>query len=166
MQKPSNAGSRLIRYVTVMRPACPRVVCRQRACAAQPRQQARGGVTGRLAPATSATSVRGCDLSGRQRRSNFRDVFSVSATDHVGRARPTAGSDRGFARSNLFTLGLRCLVHRVLHWIEIGFDCCCELFVCSQSVGVPLNARVEPIVLLLYLFKLLPRRCDITAGFR
>ena len=43
-----------------------------------------------------------CALPGRQHRANFSEMFSVSATTTAIRPRPTAGSDRGFARSILF----------------------------------------------------------------
>ena len=56
----------------------------------------------RVVVATKAASVRTGAPPGHERRANFRDVFSVSATGHTGRARPTAGSYRGFARYNLF----------------------------------------------------------------
>ena len=42
----------------------------------------------RVEAATKTASVRRWALPGRQRRSNFLEMFSVSATDHVVRARP------------------------------------------------------------------------------
>lgn len=65
----------------------------------QPRNEGAGG--------NKAASVGQRCLPGRQYRANSRNVFSVPATDHLIRARPTAGSDRGFARSILFRLALR-----------------------------------------------------------
>ena len=56
----------------------------------------------RVEAATKAARVRQCDLPGRQCRANSWEMFSEAATGHGDRARPTAGSDRGFARSNLF----------------------------------------------------------------
>ncbi len=47
------------------------------------------------AAAAKAASVKQRELPGHSCRANFLEMFSVSATDHVVRARPTAGSDRG-----------------------------------------------------------------------
>ena len=79
----------------------------------------------RVGAATKTAGVRQCELPGRQCRANFREMFSVSANGQVVRARPTAGSDRGFARSNLIRLGLdrRGLVGRCFiffAWVGIG----------------------------------------------
>ena len=76
----------------------------------------------RVEAATKAARVRQCDLPGRPLRANSRNVFSALATDHVGRARPTAGSDRGFARSNLFRLGRARGDERESFWIAQRFD--------------------------------------------
>ena len=56
----------------------------------------------RVEAATRAASLMQYDLPGPQHRANSQEMFSVPATDQVVRARPTTGSDRGFARSILF----------------------------------------------------------------